>query len=289
VLTRWLGPAGAIAWCAVVAVLTGCATAAPAELPPGVNIEVLQGRTDYTSGTLVLRIVNDSDSALALERASLSWPGFSGPADWPRGTTVRPGTTVDLRTPVPEVECDAGADVPEPTADLSFVDGDRRATATVPVADPLSTLDRLRTTGCTTKQVDRVVTVSVGVPVIEGQGRRSVAAVELTFTPTGDDGRVDVDAISSTPLLRPDPATHPDADDWPLDVTVDSASGQMTAEIRIVPARCDAHAIADDKVGTVFDFAVSLSDGSTGEYRLLPPEGVREALLDYVRAACGLL
>jgi hypothetical protein len=273
----------------VVAVLTGCASAAPAELPPGVSVEVLQGRTDYTSGTLVLRIVNDSDSELALQRASLSWPGFSGSADWSRGTTVRPGTTVDLRAPVPEVECDNGADVPKPTAKLSFVDGDSRGTATAPVDDPLSTLDRLRTAGCTTKQVDRLVTVSVGVPVVEGEGRHSVAAVELTFTPTGEDGRVDVSSMSSTPLLRPDPATHQDADDWPLHVTVDSASGSVTAEIRVVPARCDAHAIADDKVGTVLDLAVRLSDGSTGEYRLLPPEGVREALLDYVRAACGLV
>jgi hypothetical protein len=250
---------------------------------------VLQGRTDYTSGTLVIRVVNESGSDLQLESARLSWPGFTASAVWERGTTVRSGTTVDLRAPVPEVVCGDGEPDPEPTADLGFRDGNRRATATVAVTDPLSTLDRLHTAGCIAEQVDRVATVSVDSSMIEGDGRSSVAVVALTLTPTGADGRVDVDAVSSTPLLLPDPATHPDAADWPLDLGVDAASGPVTAELRIVPARCDAHAIADDKVGTVFNLAVRLSDGTAGEYRVVPAEGVREELLDYVRATCGLL
>jgi hypothetical protein len=278
-----------IALCAAAAVLPGCAATGPAELPDGVHVEVLQGRTDYTSGTLVIRIVNESGSDLELERARLSWPGFSGSADWERGTTVRSGTTVDLRAPVPGVDCGDGEPAPLSTADLTFLDGDRRASATVPVTDPLSTLDRLREAGCIAEQVDQVATVSVGSPVVEGEGRSSVAVVGLTLTPTGAKGRVDVEAVSSTPLLRPDPGTHPNTADWPLELSVDTASGPRTAELRIVPARCDAHAIADDKVGTVFNLAVSLSDGTSGEYRLLPAERVREELLDYVRATCGLL
>jgi hypothetical protein len=287
---RWFSRLGAVACYAVLSVaVTGCGTVGRAELPDGIRVEVLQGRTDYTSGTLVLRIINESGSPIELERAGLSWPGFSEPAIWERGTTVRQGTTVDLRSPVPAVECDDADDGrQEPTADLSFVDGDRRGTATVLVADPLSTLERLRDSGCIVKRVDRVATISVDPPVVKGDGRQSVAVIRLTFAPTGEEGRVEVDAVSSTPLLRPDPATHPGAGDWPLELIVDATSGPGTAELRIVPARCDAHAIADDKVGTVFHLAVRLTDGTAGEYRLIPPDGIREQLLDYVRATCGL-
>jgi hypothetical protein len=274
---RWHRHVRALACCAALAAVAGCA--APAELPDGVRVEVLQGRTDYTSGTLVIRVVNDSASDLELERALLSWAGFSGSALWERGTTVRRGITVDLRAPVPEVDCDDGDPVAAPTAELGFSNGNRRAAATVPVADPLSTLNRLREAGCITEQVDRVAAVSVGSPVVEGSGRSSVAVV----------GRVDITQVSSTPLLRPDPAAYPDVEDWPVGLGVDSASDTVTTELRVVPARCDAHAIADDKVGTVLNLAVRLSDGSTGEYALIPPEAVRDDLLDYVRAACGLL
>lgn len=270
--------------------ITGCSDASPAALPDGVEVEVLQGRTDYTSGTLVIRVVNESDADLELSRASLAWPGFAGAAVWDRGTTVRAGTTVDLRAPVPEVQCGGANDAAEtePTADLSVLDGSRRGTVTVPVTDPLATLDRLHGAGCITAGVDRVATISVSPPVIEGNGRSSVAVLGLTVVPTGADGRVEFGAVSSTPLLHPDPAAYPTTESWLLDLAVDAASGPVTTELRIVPARCDAHAIAEDKVGTVFDIAVRLPDGTSGDYRFIQPDDIREALLDYVRTTCGL-
>lgn len=272
---------------AVGAAVTGCADAAPAALPDGVAVEVLQGRTDYTTGTLVIRVVNESDADLGLSRASLAWPGFSEAAVWERGTTVRAGTTVDLRAPVPEVDC-GGTGAGEASADLTVVDGDRHGRVTVPVTDPLSTLGRLHKAGCITAGVDRVATISVSPPVIEGNGRGSVAVLGLTVVPTGADGRVEIDRASSTPLLHPDPARYPTTESWPLGLTVDAASGPVTTELRIVPARCDAHAIAEDKVGTVLDLTVRLPDGTTGDYRFIQPDDIREALLTYVRAACGL-
>ncbi|MET4638208.1 hypothetical protein [Mycetocola sp. 2940] len=279
---------GALLCCAVMgSSVTGCADAAPAALPDGVAVDVLQGRTDYTSGTLVIRVINESDADLELSRASLSWPGFSGPAVWERGTTVRAGTTVDLRAPVPEVEC-GGARTTKPTADLTFLDDGRTGTVTVPVSDPLSTLERLHEAGCITAGVDRLATLSVSPPVVEGTGRGAVAVLGLTLVPTGADGRLEVSAVSSTPLLHPDPARYPTTESWPLGLAVDAASGPVVTELRIVPARCDAHAIAEDKVGTVLDLAVRLPDGTTGDYRFIQPDDIREALLTYVRTTCGL-
>lgn len=247
----------------------------------------MQGRTDYTTGTLVLRIINESDADLELDGAALTWTGFAENAVWERGTTIRAGLTVDLRTPVPAMECDNDGDS-APTADLGVVDDDRTATVTADVTDPLSTLDRLHEAGCIAEQVERVADITVGSPAVEGEGRSAVAVVPLTFTPTGADGRVEVSAVSATPLLQPAPATSPNTDAWPLELAVDATSGTVTAELRIVPTRCDPHALAEDKVGTVLNLAVSLAGDQTGDYQLVPPDGIREAILDYVRVTCGL-
>ena len=266
--------------------LAGCAPAAPAALPDGVTVEVLQGRTDYTSGTLVIRIVNDSPDDLVVSRASLNAPGFAGPATWDRGTTVRVGTTVDLRATVPEPDCAEASGTPR--VELTTGDGDRRSTVTVEATDPLDTLDRLHSTGCIATLVDRVARISVGPPVVEGVGTASVAVLPLSLAPTGSDGSVEISGIGSTPLIRPAQDAADDVDGWSVSATVDAASAPVTVPLRIVPARCDPHAIAEDKIGTVLVISVELSDGIAGDYRLTLPEDIREAILDFVREHCGM-
>lgn len=266
--------------------LAGCAPPAATGLPDGVTVDVLQGRTDYTSGTLVIRVVNESSDDLELSTASLKAPGFSGSADWDRGTTVRAGTTVDLRTAVPEADC--ATEAGSPTVTLGAGSGDRRSAMTVTAGDPLGTLERLHDTACIATLVDRVARISVGTPVVEGAGEASVAVVTLSLEPTGADGSVDVAGISSTPLLKPAEEGAGDQEIWPVEATVTAESAPASIPLRIVPARCDPHAIAEDKVGTVLVLSVTLSDGTEGDYRLTPPEDVRRALLDFVREYCGM-
>lgn len=264
--------------------LAGCAAPVAPGLPAGVTVDVLQGRTDYTSGTLVIRIVNDSAEELVVTRASLDAPGFADPAVWDRGTAVRAGTTVDLRADVPAPDCTEVSGTP--TVELTI--GDGSSTVSVQTTDSLGTLERLHATGCIATLVDRVARISVGAPVVEGVGSASVAVLPLSLAPTGTDGSVEFAEIGSTPLLRPAQDAPGDADGWPVTVTVDPASAPVTVPLRIIPARCDPHAIAEDKIGTVLVISVTLSDGTTGDYRLTPPEDIREALLDFVREHCGM-
>lgn len=271
---------------AVGAGLAGCHAVTPGGLPDGISVEVLQGRTDYTSGTLVIRIVNDSTEELIVSRASLDAPGFTEPAAWGRGTTVRAGTTVDLRAAAPEPDCAEASGTPQ--VELTIGGGEQRSRMTVAAEDPLGTLERLHTTGCIATRVDRVARIRVGQPVVEGAGTASVAVLPVSLAPTGSDGAVEIAGIGSTPLLRPARDTAGDSDGWPVSATVDAASGPVTIPLRIIPARCDPHAIAEDKIGTVLVLSVTLSDGTTGEYRLVPPESVREALLDFVREHCAM-
>ncbi|MET0842588.1 MAG: hypothetical protein ABWY23_01975 [Mycetocola sp.] len=283
---RWTTPLLVAACAVVLPALAACAVPASAGLPDGVTVDVLQGRTDYTSGTLVIRIVNESAEELLVSSASLDAPGFAEPATWDRGTTVRAGTTVDLRAAVPEQDCTQASG--RPRVELTTGAGDRRTTVTVEAADPLGTLERLHGTGCIATLVDRVAQISVGPPVVEGVGTASVAVLPLSLAPTGADGSVETAGIGSTPLLRPAQDAGGDGNGWPVTLTVDAASAPVTVPLRIVPARCDPHAIAEDKIGTVLVISVTLSDGSTGDYRVTPPEDIREALLDFVREHCGM-
>lgn len=280
----WTGVPAVACGLALLGGLAGCAPPAAPGLPDGVTIEVVQGRTDYTSGTLVIRVINESADEIDLSRASMEAPGFAGSAEWDRGTTVRAGTTVDLRTAVPEADC--ATEPGSPTVTLSAGSGDGRTTLTVTAGDPLGTLERLHDTACIATLVDRVARISVGPPVVEGAGEASVAVVPLSLEPTGADGSVDVAGISSTPLLKP--AGAGDQEVWSVEFTVTAESAPASIPLRIVPARCDPHAIAEDKVGTVLVLSVTLSDGTEGDYRLTPPEDVRRSLLDFVREHCGM-
>ena len=265
--------------------LAGCAPPAATGLPDGVTVDVFQGRTDYTSGTLVIRVVNGSTENLELSTAILEAPGFADPAEWDRGTTVRAGTTVDLRAPVPEPDC--ASEPGQPRVTITLAAPDTATPVTVPADDPLGTLERLHTAACIVERVDRVVDISVGLPVVEGAGTASVAVLPVSMVPTGADGRVEVTGIASTPLLRPDDDAG-STDNWALSAAVDAASESLIVPLRIVPSRCDPHAIAEDKVGTVLVLSVTLADGTEGDYRLTPPEDVRKALLDFVREHCGM-
>ena len=55
----------------------------------------------------------------------------------------------------------------------------------------------------------------------------------------------------------------------------------------VTPNRCDPHAIAEDKRGTVFPISVILDDGTTGRQYVASADVVRAALYDVIGMACG--
>ncbi len=239
----------------------------------------MQGRTDYTSGTLVLRVVNGSTEDIDLSDASLSWPGFAERALWSGSTDLSSGRTVDLRTTVPPLECDVEPGDP-PALSIEIGGSAVEAAPT----DPLGTLPRLHETGCVTERVDRISAVSTaGSLTVDGVGRDAIARLTLRFTPTGGNGTVQLSSVSSTPLI----ATEDGAEVWPIDVTVTAASGVQDVTLGIRPARCDPHAIAEDKIGTVLVIGVTVN-GVDGFYRYPVDDPTRNALYDFVRSACGM-
>ncbi|GGE85223.1 hypothetical protein [Mycetocola zhadangensis] len=263
----------------------GCSALAlptPTASPDTVRFEVTQARTDYSSGTLVLRVINEGSESITVSNATLSWPGFAAPAAWPKPTEVTAGRTVDLRTTVPDVACGNTIEPSDaPTLSVTLGSGDP---ATVTPSDPLGTLPRLHDTECITVRVDRVLTLDTAGPLtIDGSGANAVAVIPLRFTPTGANGSVLIRSVASTPLLAPEDGS----DSWPLSVTMDAASAVHEVNLRIRPARCDSHAIAEDKIGTVLVLTVDV-DGVTGAYRFAVDDATRAALYGFVKQVCGL-
>ena len=54
------------------------------------------------------------------------------------------------------------------------------------------------------------------------------------------------------------------------------------------PARCDAHAIADDKRGTILPFEIATADGRAGRLDVPAGDGLKAELYAYYGERCGL-
>lgn len=282
-VTRLLTGTGTVL---LLAALLGCGGEQPAALSDEVRVEIQQGRTDYSSGAIVIRVVNESENDVALRQVTLVTPAFPESPAWDRGTTVRAGTTVDLRTPLPEPDCSESTDAPR--VSLEFRSREGAGTVQLLASDPLGTLLRLHDESCVAEEVERLATITVGAPQVTGTGATSVATLPITFAPTGADGTLSVTGVSSTPLLKPaPPATGAAAKDWTFALTLTSSGDAVTEHLEILPARCDPHAIAEDKVGTVLSLSVD-TGSRTGSYRLVPPTDVTDALLAFVHDACGM-
>ena len=62
----------------------------------------------------------------------------------------------------------------------------------------------------------------------------------------------------------------------------------FTIKLAVRPARCDAHALADDKRGTILPFAVATGDGREGRLELPAGDALKADLYAYYAERCGL-
>ncbi|TFV94831.1 hypothetical protein [Orlajensenia leifsoniae] len=294
--------AAAVALVAVAAgaSLAGCSGAGPTPSAAAsaaavssfsVEAAVVQGRTDYTRGVFSMAITNTGAEPLTILDAVYSSPRFAEAAERTGDpVTLVSGQRIDLRAPIPPLACDAAAADGTGeigTIDLTVTDGSPDAAPTelslVPT-DPNETVDRLLREGCLVHDVDAVVTVAPPPALrVEGTGAEGQAFIDLTFTPTGADGSATFTGVRSTTLMSPADG----ADGWPLGFTVDAASGVRDVTLPMRPTRCDPHALADDKVGTVLVIDATTSTGREGRYLLPLPPAVKAQVYEYITVVCG--
>ena len=70
--------------------------------------------------------------------------------------------------------------------------------------------------------------------------------------------------------------------------TADALELTNGISLEVRPARCDAHAIADDKRGTILPFEIRTSDGRAGRLDRSSGDTLKAELYQYYGERCGL-
>jgi hypothetical protein len=260
--------------------LAGCGGVVP-DLPSGLSVVVYQPRPDVALGRFALQVVNDGAADVEIIAARLSSADFADDVVWTGASTVLAGRRLDLRVPLPQFDCAAET---APRAFLAADLGSPSETSEVEVLDPYDLLPRLHAEGCIGQAIDEIATVTP-LEVIVPDGREPAILV-LGIAPTGAPGRIEIVGVRGTTLLQPADAGVSTPE---LDLGVElSADGPTGLRVPLLPNRCDAHALAEDKVGTIIPFLVDAGGAEPVRWMLILPDELKGALYAYYAAYCGL-
>lgn len=253
------------------------------------SVSVYQTRTDYADRVLELRVRNDGPSDLDLTSARFDSPHFAEAAAFEGGQLIEAGQTRDLRVRLAPAVCDDVHGEAETVTLMWSVRGGGTGSATVNARDENNVLPRITKEDCLRATVDAVATITPPPGLrVRGAGAASVASIDLAVTPTGAAGTVSIERVGGTVLLAPVTGV-----DWPVGLTIDADSAPETVTLDLRPNRCDTHAVAEDKRGTILPITVRVTapPGGPGErsgvYDLPVGSGLRGEIYDWIAAHCA--
>ncbi|WP_306233422.1 hypothetical protein [Agrococcus beijingensis] len=298
---RWRrgGGRAAIAACAI-GLLSGCAGSEPGAdttsatptpatattaADAGVLLELVQLRGDVAGAMVELRVTNEGDDELVIERAAYASSRWSAPMERVDEARIPPGARRNLQLQLPEPTCDAAP--LEHLATLELADGTR--VEGVP-ADPFGQLDALDDAVCDLRAfASEVAAVEWLDPEIPADGS-GPAILRLRVSPVAGGGAAvgTIDEVAATVLLAPLDASAARIEALPVGLAIATGTPATVVDVPLTPGRCDLHAVAEDKQGTIF--RVRATQGGERVDLLLPsPEAQRKALLDWAVARCAAL
>ena len=274
---------------ALVLALAGCAPAATDTDSygddGGLTIGVVQGRDDRGARIVAIELTNNRDDAITLTRATLDGPQLAAPTSWDRGTTLRPGLTVDLRVQLGDPACPLPDDItPSVTVEFLTAEGAERSVTAVP-EQPAGVLDRIAQEDCLIVGVDAQADISVK-SIEYTPGSKVPAVLVLGIEPNDVDGSVTIVGVRATVLLGlVDPEGNL-SQGYPIHRVLERGGDASDLRISLVPNRCDTHAVAEDKRGTFIPLEVELENGVTGTYYVTMPHTQKGQLYSFVPDYC---
>lgn len=262
-------------------------TAPEHALPDGVSLSVYQTRIDVGMRRLEVSIDNRTGGSLTITRLELRSEQFVAPAIWEKApSTLRSGVTVDLPLFLPDADCAAVDPVPVVEFDYVRESGDS-GTAVAIAEDRYTRMPALLVEDCVAQSVAEVVRLSTSMPrpiTIDGM---NAVELDLVSQPTGAPGSVVIESLGATTLFTPaDPHSGRPVGQAQLGWDIRGTDASSTVTLTLVPARCDAHAIAEDKRGTIMPLAVTVG-GVEGRVFISADDEVRGALYDFITATCA--
>lgn len=272
--------------------LAGCApgdrapSPAPtaAGLPDGVTVELRQSRADVAARQASVRVSNGSDDEITIGAVTVNDPRFQEPAKRlvQRTSTLAPGGAVDVRVQLADVACDVAADA-DATVTVAFAVEGVEVIAQLAINDTVPFVEAMHTRECVRERVLQAAAIDLGAFTPSHAG--APAALDLSISPHGGAAEVRLIGIRETNLLTF--AGLGDAGIFDLDLDLATAvTAPITVTLPLRPARCDPHAVLEDKRGTVFRLLVEM-DGEEGSFDLAASDDLRGRLLDWVADWCG--
>jgi hypothetical protein len=275
-------PALALAAIVVTSACSGADDPQPVDkpLPQDVVMHMDQSRMERKGREAFVRIDNGTDRSLTVEalrvtssrRPDITWKGREVV-----GATYQGDVEIDL----PRGRCgtDVGASVT-----LTYRLGDGPVTvSTGPADDVYGAIGLIADRDCAQTTLSTAADVTVGTPSVDGRGMDSVLRLPVTMAPTGKASGVRFAGFESTVLFR---QTADSAAD--VSVPLDAGDPTTTQVLAVVPTRCDPHALAEDKVGTLFGVRVRATGlAGDAEFYLPLTQAQRTALHDFFGTHCG--
>lgn len=292
-------PTPASSGLATSSVPSGTPSAAP------VTAAMNQFRDNYSKQIVEIQLTNTTSAALTVEAADVTTALFAGAIGWTTpggGTELPPGQAKSLPAPLPAAACPAagaagtsGTNATGQASGSSAKAGEatlrlRDATGavsqvTVAVTDPFGVLTRNNDEQCVAQAANAVAGFRFA-PDLRPTADGRAAVVDLVITPrhpgdTTAKQTLSLDGVGGTTLLAED-AVAP----WPHGLEIAADQPERVVPLGLRPARCDPHAVAEDKVGTLIPIHVTVGD-RPGTLKIDAGQALRGRIYDFVTAACG--
>jgi hypothetical protein len=283
----------------LVALLAGCSgergTPAPVAssaqvVVPGLSADLVQQRADVELGRIQVRLAL-ADGAAPLDAVDVqlrsdAFPAAAATGRAAAGVQVAAGSAVDVAVVLgAPAACTAqegrdpsgeGASPLPATAVLALADG---SSATAGLPDAHRYLARAHAEACAAAAAAAVVPARWDPAwTTTGSGADLRATGVLHLGPVAPGGAVVLEGIRSTPLFQ-----------WRLPGGPVRLAAGESADVVVVldPARCDAHALADDKRGFGPQLELSLDGAASVPVRLWVAREDRAVATDALVSACS--
>lgn len=284
-----MASSGGFAPLLIVVLLAGTMTAcggddeeiATTPLPDGIVMHIDQSRVERKGREVFLRVENNTTKPVTVTAFELTSPRLED-VTWTGDDEIGATYETDLEFELPTGRCGTHIDA-EVVLTYRIGTGElRRSKGSAD--DPYGAAALFADRDCAQTTLTAAADITVGTPQVSGEGRDSVLRLPVTLTPTGKAQGVRFGGFGSTVLFKQ--ATGSPTD---VDTPLDAGSPPAELVMAVVPARCDPHALAEDKVGTLFDVVVRAPGLDDDASFFLPLDRAqRSAFFAFFRSYCGL-
>lgn len=263
--------------------LAACGGSSLVDVPKGVTFRVEQARQDLKGRHIQMQVVNGGSKTITVSRVEFTSGRLAKPGVY-RGLTIIPdGVTTNLTLAMPRARCAAAGRGIDATIRVTYAVGaGKEVTSVVRPKDHYGSVGLFMKRDCAESVTRDVAAIAVDRKfAIRGKGSDSELELGVTFTPRKTGKPVLLKRVDPTVLLAFAPGAN-----GTLDHQLSPGSGPYRAVLRIIPARCDVHVVAEDRAGTLLPIQVQSKRLGDAFFYLPLTEEHRAQIFDFVASHC---